>query len=96
MSTSLYRSTSPDTQVIERRLTVAEAADIASRHPVTIRNDLEAGVLHGTQRMKRGRWAVRPSCLEAYLDGNRCAHQVREATAVVDLATARQARGGAR
>lgn len=95
MSASLYRSTPPDTRAIERRLTVAESATVAGRHPVTIRRDLEAGVLHGTQRMKGGRWIVRESCLDAYLDGTRCHHQVR-AAAVIDLALERQARGGAR
>lgn len=95
MSALLNRTTQLGQPPLERRLTVAESASAAGRHPVTIRRDLEAGVLHGTQRMKGGRWIVRESCLDAYLDGTRCHHQVRESV-VVDLALERQARGGAR
>lgn len=95
MSASLYRSTPPARPPLERRLTVAESATAAGRHPVTIRRDLEAGVLHGTQRVKGGRWIVRESCLDAYLDGTLCHHQGPESV-VVDLAFERQARGGAR
>lgn len=94
MSASLNRSTPPDRRPIERRLTVAEAAAIAGRHPVTIRKDLEAGILHGTQRVKGGRWIIRESCLDTYLDGTPCPHENRPAT-IVSL-DARRARGGAR
>lgn len=63
------------------RLTVAEAAAHARRHDVTVRRALEDGTLHGTQRVKGGRWTVRLDCLDAYLDGELCTHQQTAAPA---------------
>lgn len=57
------------------RLTVAEVADLARRHPVTVRRALEAGELHGTQSGKGGRWTVREDCMDAWADGQPCDHQ---------------------
>lgn len=57
------------------RLTVAEAAAAARRHPGTIRRALEAGDLHGTQRTVRGRWLIHPDCLESWIDAQPCQHQ---------------------
>lgn len=62
-----------------RRLTVDEAAAAARRHPQTVRRALEAGRLHGTQRVVGGRWTVREDCLEAWCDGEPCAHQAAAA-----------------
>lgn len=58
------------------RLTVAQAADVAQRHPTTIHKALEAGELHGYQRVPRGRWQIKAACLDAWLDGIQCDHQV--------------------
>lgn len=71
------------------RLTVAEAAEFGRRHPVTLRRALEAKELHGTQRVKGGRWVIRADCLDAWLDGTPCPHQV---ATVADLSTHRSTR----
>lgn len=57
------------------RLTVAEVAAVARRHPVTVRVALESGELHGTQRAKNCRWLIREDCAEAWIDGEKCEHQ---------------------
>lgn len=59
-----------------KRLTVAEAALVARRHPVTMRRALESGELHGTQRVAGGRWTIKSKCLDAWADGERCEHQL--------------------
>ncbi|KDP90898.1 MULTISPECIES: helix-turn-helix domain-containing protein [Clavibacter] len=56
-------------------LTVAEASVIARRHPVTTRRALEAGDLHGFQRVVGGRWSIQPACLEAWIECRSCGHQ---------------------
>lgn len=61
-------------QVLQR-LTPAQAAVVAQLHPQTIYLALESGELHGSQRVKRGRWSIRPGCLDAFLDGQKCEHQ---------------------
>ena len=61
--------------VVMQRLTVVQAATLAGRHPNTLHRALESGELHGTQRVKGGRWSIRPECLDAYLDGIECTHQ---------------------
>lgn len=57
------------------RYTPAQAAEAAGRHVNTIHLALEAGDLHGGQRVKRGKWSIRVECLEAWLDGEKCPHQ---------------------
>ena len=59
----------------QRRLNVADAAEYAGKHPVTLRRALEAGDLHGAQRTVRGRWSVLTECLDAWLAGETCTHQ---------------------
>jgi hypothetical protein len=58
-------------------LTVAEACDYARRHPTTLWRALESGQLHGSQRKARGKWAIRPECLDAWLAGQDCGHAER-------------------
>lgn len=58
------------------RMTVDDAAKASRRHPKTILKALAAGELHGTQRMKGGRWLIRLDCLDAWIDVNPCKHQV--------------------
>lgn len=60
---------------IPARLTVTEAAAAARRHRVTVLRALETGQLHGTQRVKGGRWLIRETCLDAWLDGVPCEHR---------------------
>lgn len=60
---------------VEPRLTTGEVAEVSRRHPVTILKALESGRLHGSQQGKGGRWTVRASCLDAWLDGMPCEHQ---------------------
>jgi hypothetical protein len=62
-----------------QRLNVAQVAATSQRHPVTVRLDLEAGKLHGSQSVKGGRWLVRVECLDAFLDGVKCEHQAAAA-----------------
>lgn len=63
-----------------RRLTVAEVAEAVRRHPVTVRKALEAGQLHGAQSVKGGRWTVREDCAEAWVEGDKCPHQLAKVT----------------
>lgn len=64
---------------IEPRLSPDEAAAIARKHRQTIYVALEDGSLHGTQRVKRGRWLIRATCLDAWLDGVECADRAAAA-----------------
>ncbi|GAB3166769.1 hypothetical protein GCM10027059_26250 [Myceligenerans halotolerans] len=73
------------------RLTVAEAAADARRHPVTVRRALEAAELHGTQRVKGGRWTIRPECLDAWLDQVPCPHTAPSVTDLTEYRAGRTA-----
>ena len=55
-------------------LTVDEAAAYAHRHPVTLYVDLKAGDLHGSQRVRGGRWTILRGCVDDYMAGRVCAH----------------------
>ena len=61
------------------RYSPAQAAVVADRAPITIYRALESGSLHGTQQANRGRWSIRPECLDAWLDGEPCAHKAKVA-----------------
>lgn len=74
------------------RLTVPEAAAEGRKHPVTVRRALESGELHGSQRVKGGRWTVEAPCLAAWLAGAECEH--RRAPAPTTVVPFRR-RGGA-
>ena len=65
------------------RLTVEEAAADARVHPETIRDACRSGQLHGSQRIKRGRWTVEEPCLSAWLAGAECEHRRAPATSTV-------------
>lgn len=65
------------------RLTVSEAATAGRKHAVTVRRALEAGELHGSQRVKGGRWTIEEPCLAAWLAGSECEHQQAAARTVV-------------
>ena len=56
-------------------MTVTESAADARLSKFTIYRALEAGELHGTQRVKGGRGRVESDCLDAYLAGTDCAHR---------------------
>lgn len=72
-----------DAVVATRRLTPAEVAVEFRRHPVTVRNALAARELHGSQRVKGGRWTVEEPCARAWVAGQPCEHQ--SAAVVVPL-----------
>lgn len=55
----------------------AQAAEYAGNHPQTLREALEAGELHGTQRKPNGRWRIHVDCLDAWLFGQPCAHEMK-------------------
>lgn len=59
---------------MEQPLSVKEAAEQAEMHPETIAEALRRGDLHGAQRKKGGTWRIRPSCLEAWVYGDKCVH----------------------
>lgn len=61
------------------RFNTAQAAEYSGRHVDNIRRALEAGELHGGQRKAHGRWSIRIECLDAWLDGEKCAHQAMAA-----------------
>jgi hypothetical protein len=63
-------------------LTVAEVATRARKHPDTVRLALADGELHGTQRVPRGKWTVRESCADAWIDGLRCPHAATNVTPI--------------
>lgn len=62
-----------------KRLTVAQAAELSGRHQQTVRRALEAGELHGTQRVRKGHWRIHPDCLDAWAWGKPCDHQQADA-----------------
>jgi len=53
----------------------AQAAGRAGRHPATVRDALEAGVLHGSQKAAEAHWRIHATCLDAWIAGQSCAHQ---------------------
>lgn len=59
--------------------TATAAAEVGS-HVDTIRKALEAGELHGAQRIAKGRWRVHRDCLAAWALGEDCAHQMAGAS----------------
>lgn len=73
------------------RLTVAAAAEVACVHKITLYRALEGKELHGEQRAKGGRWTIRETCLDAWLDRKQCEHQLA-AAAVANIADHRAAR----
>lgn len=63
-----------------RYLTVPAASEYSGKHPVTIRRALESGALHGSQMVTKGRWSIHTDCLEQWLAGDTCAHQMGRAS----------------
>ncbi|MFJ2544378.1 helix-turn-helix domain-containing protein [Microbacterium sp. NPDC087589] len=61
---------------MKRPLSVREAASMTGKHPETIAEALRRGDLHGGQRVKGGTWSIREKCLEAWLYGKKCKHQI--------------------
>lgn len=51
------------------------AAEEFGMHPSTVLKAVEAGELHGTQRVKKGRWRIHRDCLTAWGLGVSCEHQ---------------------
>lgn len=50
------------------------ASQRTGHHPKTILKAAEAGDLHGTQRKAKGRWRFHRDCLDAWINGEQCAH----------------------
>lgn len=71
------------------RLSANEAAARVRRHRVTVHRALQDGSLHGTQRVKGGRWTVRAECADAWADNQPCVHQAAQLATVTDLASRR-------
>lgn len=63
-------------------LTVAQAAVLAGRHPVTLRKALEAAELHGFQRKVGGRWSIAEECVTAWVECRPCAHKTSNVTPI--------------
>lgn len=59
----------------------ATAASLVGAHPSTVLKALEAGELHGAQRVKKGRWRIHRDCLAAWALGEKCDHQKTGAVA---------------
>lgn len=51
--------------------TVNEAARAYRYHPDTIRKALGTGELRGYQRVRRGKWLVKPEWMDAWIAGPR-------------------------
>lgn len=54
-------------------LTIPKAAARAQRHPVTVRQALTDGSLHGSN--ETGEWLVEGACVDAWTAGLLCAHR---------------------
>lgn len=61
-------------------LSVAQVAEHAGRHPVTVRTALSSGALHGYQRKAGASWRVHVDCVEAWLRGSTCPCVVETST----------------
>lgn len=59
-------------------LDVHQAADRAGYHWRTISDALREGTLHGAQRKTGGRWRIHRDCLDAWLSGTKCPHQLAD------------------
>lgn len=59
----------------------AQAAEHAGRHPVTVRNALASGELHGGQRSAGCQWRIHRDCLDAWVAAEKCEHQREGLTA---------------
>lgn len=57
-------------------LDVQEAGDRAGYHWRTIADLCRSGEIHGTQRTARGKWRIHRDCLDAWLAGEQCTHQL--------------------
>lgn len=60
-------------------LTTEQAAQRAQRHEQTVRKALEAGELHGSQRVTGGRWRIHVECLDSWCLGEKCQHRSAKA-----------------
>ncbi|WP_354554962.1 helix-turn-helix domain-containing protein [Frigoribacterium sp. PvP120] len=58
-----------------RWLTTREAAVRVGRHEDTVRKACQTGELFAKQRGKHARWAIRPSSLDAWMDGTPDPHR---------------------
>lgn len=54
--------------------TVREVAEKYKRHPVTVRNALKDGSMHGDQSKPGGNWRIEESCARAWNSGQKCVH----------------------
>lgn len=61
------------------RFSTTQAAEYAGVHRDTVLRALEAGTLHGGQRVTGGRWSIRLACLDAWLEGSKCEHKAAAA-----------------
>lgn len=55
-------------------MTVSDVAEKYKRHPVTVRNALKDGSLHGGQMRPRGSWRISEPCADAWISGAKCSH----------------------
>lgn len=53
-------------------LNTKQAGQYVGKHPATVLKALEAGELHGHQRVPNGRWSVHVDCLDAWAGGESC------------------------
>lgn len=49
--------------------TTSEVSERVHRHPVTVRNAAQSGVLHGHQTGRKGRWSFKPEAVDAWIEG---------------------------
>jgi hypothetical protein len=71
--------TSADETPQTRWLTAGEAAAIAHRNGYTVRRALQDGTLHGRQRKKGGTWLLTRQCVDAWIFGVPCPHNLGSA-----------------
>lgn len=61
-------------------LSTQQAAERAGRHPDTVRRALIAGELHGHQAKANACWRAHVDCVDAWLLGQPCPHQIARAS----------------
>jgi len=70
------------------RFTVAEVAEALRLHRDTVLKAAEAGDLHGTQRVARGKWSFLEACVDAWAEKRACDHQAANVTPITQRRTA--------
>lgn len=53
-----------------------QAGEYVGRHPETVAKACASGELHGSQRKAGASWRIHRDCLDAWIGGGKCQHQI--------------------